>query len=238
MKSYQDFEEDERLKNAFWAAGTGVIMGALAVHFSGFFVQYEEPPPFHLGSLIGAAVGFGVYMAYSVPLMDKTKTLFSYQAYLREKSTRKFITSVLSKSKGFKGYLLRTDELFRGKLLSDDIYKKVLLDNDVVTDDNKKFLIYYRISKDALKYDNRDKERSYLKKAVMIKPNDLLANYRLALSYERSGEGSDAIKSYEAALKDPLADPHISGFLISEIQRVKGQGPRKTGFWGVRFLIE
>ena len=76
---------------------------------------------------------------------------------------------------------------------------------------------------------------SQLLEAVTIKPQNLIANIRLAQSYEWIGSGDEAISSYERALENPAAEKEsIRNFINSQIEIVKKHGPRKaqpiTGF--------
>ena len=53
------------------------------------------------------------------------------------------------------------------------------------------------------KGDDDEKENRCLKQAAAIKPGNLVVNYRLANSFEKIGNGNEAVKSYNAALGDP-----------------------------------
>jgi tetratricopeptide (TPR) repeat protein len=72
-------------------------------------------------------------------------------------------------------------------------------------------------------------EIAALKQAVMLKPNDLIAIYRLARAYERIGSAQEAIKSYEASLGDPSIDSEeLRRFVMSQATRVKEKGPQQA----------
>jgi hypothetical protein len=72
-------------------------------------------------------------------------------------------------------------------------------------------------------------ELAALKQAVMLRPTDLIANYRFARAYERTGSAQDAIKAYEASLNDPSIDtPELRKFVTSQVQRVNGKGPQEA----------
>jgi hypothetical protein len=72
-------------------------------------------------------------------------------------------------------------------------------------------------------------ELAALKQAATLRPTDLIANYRLARSYERTGSAQDAIKAYEASLSDPSIDtPELRKFVVSQVQRVKKEGPQQA----------
>ncbi|MDJ0819299.1 MAG: hypothetical protein QNJ58_24050 [Desulfobacterales bacterium] len=70
---------------------------------------------------------------------------------------------------------------------------------------------------------------SQLLKTVSIKPQNLIANIRLAQNYEWIGSGDKAIESYKKALKDPVAvKESIKNFINAQIKIVKKHGPRKA----------
>ncbi len=79
------------------------------------------------------------------------------------------------------------------------------------------------------KEDDINKEKDFLHKAIQIKPNDLVANYRLAVVLERAGLGEDSKDRYQAAFNDPtLSSARLRKFIYSQITRVKEYGPKKS----------
>jgi tetratricopeptide (TPR) repeat protein len=91
-----------------------------------------------------------------------------------------------------------------------------------------KFAPYLTMGFQAIKGDSYPKAAEYLRQAVQFRPNDLVANFRLAAILEHLGQGAEAIRHYEAALGDHgLASPGLKEFIQSQIERVKTQGPRK-----------
>ena len=229
------------------ATATGFVIGLLNSYVINFllFFWVQEPALFmsrldyyiFIGGLLGAIVGFLCYKVsyrHAIP-RRRALTEYSYREHMVEESGREIIIRAFGARQAKS---LWVDELFEVNSRLEAI-RKVLSDRNGGADDNMNFLIYLKIAKSALKADMPDKEQNYLEKAVTIKPNDLVANYRLALSFERSGEGGKAIKSYEAALKDASIDsPDLKVFIMSQIQRVKAHGPRKRSrFWGARYLF-
>ena len=89
-----------------------------------------------------------------------------------------------------------------------------------------------------LKDDDFDNVIRFLKQAADIKPNDLVVNYRLAVSFERIGAGKDAIQYYKEALKDPFINSsQIKRFIMSQIERVATEGPKKKPpMFGFRYM--
>jgi tetratricopeptide (TPR) repeat protein len=73
-----------------------------------------------------------------------------------------------------------------------------------------------------------NKAMTQLEAAAALKPNDLVANFRLAEALERTGKDDEAIRHYEAALDDPsIESGQLKEFVVSQIQRVRTHGPSK-----------
>ncbi len=95
--------------------------------------------------------------------------------------------------------------------------------------DEEKFIGYLAAAHAANAGSEYNNEITALKQAVMLRPNNLIANYRLARAYERIGSAQEAIKSYEASLGDPTIDSEkLRQFLRSQSERVKVQGPQQA----------
>jgi len=78
-------------------------------------------------------------------------------------------------------------------------------------------------------FNNGDYKESIttLNKALSIKPNDIVANMRIAELYERIDLAEEAISHYNAALTSTEAlTGNLREFIGSQIHRVKTEGPR------------
>ena len=76
--------------------------------------------------------------------------------------------------------------------------------------------------------DDYEKENRCLKQAAAIKPGNLVVNCRLANSFEKIGNGNEAVKSYNAALGDPnIWSDNLKNYVTNQIERVKTEGPAK-----------
>jgi tetratricopeptide (TPR) repeat protein len=102
----------------------------------------------------------------------------------------------------------------------------------------RKFLLFLTLAVQCAKAGEYAKIAEYSKKAALLKPDDLLANFILAQAQERMGAGEEALKAYEAALRDPMArSPQLKDFISAQIMRVKTEGPRKgSKFQGLRYM--
>lgn len=110
----------------------------------------------------------------------------------------------------------------------EDICKTLLKNKNVREDTENLFVLYVKLAILLLKDDNFSKEIEMLKLALGIKQNDLVANYRLAISYERNNSVDDAITHYKRALNDPMINSKIlEQFILKQIERVETTGPLK-----------
>jgi tetratricopeptide (TPR) repeat protein len=102
----------------------------------------------------------------------------------------------------------------------------------------RKFLLFLTLAVQCAKAGEYAKIAEYSRKAVLLKPDDLLANFILAQAQERMGAGKEALKAYGAALRDPLAQsPQLKDFISAQIMRVKTEGPSKASkFHGLRYM--
>lgn len=110
-----------------------------------------------------------------------------------------------------------------------DIHKKLTNIDEIRDSTEIQFYINLIGANLSRKEDDINKERDFLRKAIQIKPNNLVANYRLAVVLERDGLGEDSKERYQAALNDPtLSSTRLREFIYSQIARVKEYGPRKS----------
>lgn len=73
-------------------------------------------------------------------------------------------------------------------------------------DEKGRFFAFMAAAQAANVGSEYNNELTALKQAVMLRPTDIIANYRLVRAFERIGSAQDAIKAYETSLNDPSID--------------------------------
>jgi tetratricopeptide (TPR) repeat protein len=201
-----------RLKNSFLAFCTGALLGS--------FIQ----APFL--TLPGGIVGVIVYQFAFRNLMTgkrQGELEYAYWEHLAEQKVRRTLTKVPQRP--------RFPNLLDMDLLDFDpqAYNPWLeQEAEEESDPERKFLLFLTMGFQAFKGDAYPKAAEALRQAVQVKPNNLVANFRLAAIFEYLGNGVEAIRHYEAAMGDPsLVSQSLKTFVQSQIERVKVQGPRK-----------
>ena len=110
----------------------------------------------------------------------------------------------------------------------EDIYKSIKIKEEVVRNDNYKFCLYVRIAESARKEYSFSREVEYMREAVSIRPNDLVANYRFGNSLERIGDGPGAVRAYYATLTDSaVVGKELKELILAQIRRIETLGPAK-----------
>jgi len=152
---------------------------------------------------------------------------YAHRVSLVNKAARKLVTKVL----GWTGALtIFLDGFSTVGYRRDRFYKEILENSDVKDDSESTFIIYIKLAESAGRNQSYELELDYLKKAVAIKRSDVVANYRLGLSFEAMGQGAEAIAAYTAAQDDPLIDHnHLGQFIRLQVERVQADGPRQRG---------
>jgi hypothetical protein len=160
---------------------------------------------------------------------------YAYRERLVEKKANALVLDVLGLRKFIRLYL---DELSAMGMVREEIYEEVLSDKGISKNDDLKFYIYLKVAKSSLKDSSFERELNYLRKAVSIRSNDLVANYRLANSLERVASGQAAVQAYESALRDPAINTtELKEFILDQIKRVETEGPaKKPPMPGLRFM--
>jgi tetratricopeptide (TPR) repeat protein len=206
------------LNNSTMAVATGFVIGLMLARLVQLFFFALATPIFAL-----VVYQFAVYKYF----VGKRRGHFEY-AY-QEHLLRKALDSLVIKILGFRAYLrLYMDELSALGNVREDIYKSLEGSEEIIQNDGLRFYLYVRIAESALKESSFDRECGYLRKAVSIRPNDLVANYRLGNSLERAGDGTGAVRAYEAALKNAVIDKELSEVILDQIKRVEKSGPAKS----------
>ena len=209
-----------RVKTSFLAAGTGAIIGLLASFFGGGIISYIFQLPDILviiafifgGSFIGVLLNQVIIRKYFFGKM-RGAFEFAYKEYAYDNQ----IKSALS----------GTNQNGELELNSVCVYKQLMSRTDTLKGDDL-FWCYMAAAKAASVGGEDDNAIAALKRALSIRPVDLVANYRLAREFERKGSAREAIAAYENSLHDPTIDSEVlKNYIQSQIQTVKQYGPRK-----------
>ena len=123
---------------------------------------------------------------------------------------------------------LYVDDLNWVPICGIDLCKHLLSKNETKNNDDLRFYIYAKTARLYFKDGLYKEAIEFLGKALSIKPNDFVTNFRIAQLLERIGSGKEAIVHYEQALKAPdITSKKLQRFFSSQIRRVKRSGPRQ-----------
>ena len=214
MKVSGSFYFRSWFKNSLMAIGTGFVLG----YISSGIIPIHDPP---VNALIGVALSFAIYQSVSFSrFFGKRRGEFEYE--YRNDLIEKAVKSLVLRFLGLSTFINYFQDHFNNvSAEQEDICRKLLRNEIVKNNDESLFSIYIKLSGLALKDDNPQKEKSALMSAIEIKPNDLLAHYRLPLCCEMDGLKNDAINHYRTALKDPsLYSEQLKKFILSQIEQV------------------
>lgn len=206
-----------RCKTTGMAAATGLVMGyfagAFVPPFWGIWVQYVPLP---LGAIVAVIIN---QIAVHNYINGKKRGAFEY--VYRES----LITSPINME--IRRRLLYGQHV-NLELESLSIFKEIMAHAENYKNEEK-YIGYLAAAHAANAGSEYNNEITALRQAVILKPDDLIANYRLARAYERIGSAQKAIKSYEASLCDPSIDSEeLRRFLKSQAERVKEKGPQQA----------
>ncbi len=207
-----------RCKTSGMAAATGLLMGYFAAAFvPPFFNVWVQYGPIPLGGII--AVLINQYLVHNY-IHGKMRGAFEY--IYRESLVNSKIDMEIRRG------MLYKKEPLNLELISLSIYKEIMT-RAMEYNDDQKFVAYLAAAHAANAGSEYNNEIAALKQAVVLRPTDLITNYRLARAYERIGSAKEAIKSYETSLDDTSIDSEeLKQFLISQAERVKEKGPQQA----------
>ncbi len=206
-----------RCKTTGMAAATGLLMGFFATifvpSFYGICVHYAPVP---IGAIVAVIINQITVHNY---INGKMRGAFEY-VYRESQITSPIDMEI--RRRLLYGHHMNLE------LESLSIFKEIMARAENYKDEE--ILIGYLAAAHAANAGNDyNNEITALKQAVMLKPNNLIANYRLARAYERIGSAQEAIKSYEASSGDPSIDSEeLRRFLGSQSERVKEKGPQQA----------
>lgn len=118
-----------------------------------------------------------------------------------------------------------------------EAFLNILKDRRTRSDDET-FIIYMGAARGATRFAEDRKAIELLHQAVQLKPHHLVANFRLAEAFERTGAAKEAIEAYRSALTDPsIQSRTLEAFVMSQVERVKTRGPnRRSQYYGLKYL--
>jgi len=202
------------------AIGTGFVVG----YFSSVIIIIYAPP---INAIIGSAIGFIIYQFSSFNRFFGSRRgefEYEYRIDLSEKTIKKLVFRTF----GLLTYIKYFQDQFNALRTSQkDISRNLLKNPNIAQDNESLYYIYYKLSNLELREDNFKEEIRMLNLSILIKPNDLLANYRLAVCSEMDGLIDDAIKYYHLAANDLyLVSDELKKYILSQVERIKKEGPR------------
>jgi tetratricopeptide (TPR) repeat protein len=205
------------LKNSLLAFGTGMLLGFICPES---IMELVEPPPIlWLGFGITSLLIYQFYAFSSFFGKRRGEFEYIYRQSLIDRRIKKVLHGLPFTFSDKRSVLNYAPTVAVPLLL-----KKVETESDL----SRKFDIYMSMAWAAAKEDQHQQTIEYLQEAVTLKKDDLVANIRLGVSWERLGKGREAIQAYEMALQDPTIDSQpLKEFLSSQVDRVKTNGPQK-----------
>jgi len=216
-----NFYTNFRIKTTGLAVATGFLVGLLSTRVLGFLVFPFMNPGYvflmiPIGGIVAVVINQFVVHDYFV---GKLRGAFEY--VYRESLIKSQIDTEIRRS-------LRLGAIEFNELESLAVYKAIMNHMSEYDEENQ-FFAFLAAAHAANVGSDWNNELAALRQAATLRPTDLIANYRLARSYERTGSAQDAIKAYEASLSDPSIDtPELRKFVASQVQRVKEKGPQQA----------
>ena len=151
---------------------------------------------------------------------------YYYMEHLIKKKSNQYAKKYLGRSLYF-SYLL--DKINNAISTAWDAHQKLLNLKEVIGSDEILFYVYMIGADLSQKEDDTNREKRFLLNAIQLKPNNLVANYRLAVVLEKEGLSIDSIEKYQAATTDPkLSSKRLREHINNQIKRIKEFGPRKS----------
>lgn len=212
------------LKNSFMALAAG------------FLISFLIPPLFAAFPFLGLII----FLIYQVVIFrhfwGKRRGDFEFSS--KECLIKKRLNSLIRQYLGIgESIRFKLDQL--NNIVTDgwDVYKKLL----EVSNNQKKMYHFYlnHIAADlSRKEGDFRKERNFLITAVSFCPDELITNYRIAVTFEKEGRPEESIEFYRKTLKDSSIDSvELKAFINSQIARVIKKGPKKSPpIPGLRFM--
>ena len=208
------FYTDFKCKTTIMAAGTGMLMG--------YFVSVFIPPWLHplvrlslvpIGGLLAVVANLLLVRSY---MKGSKRGLFEY-VYRESKLDPLLKSKIANAWPGAFNAVIELESLA--------LFKALLAQADHQADDTR-FLLYMAAARVASIGSEDRNAIEALKHALSIKSHDVIANFRLARSFERIGSSKEAIDAYATALLDPTIDTkELKAFISDQVARVREKGP-------------
>ena len=213
------------------AVGTGFVLGI----FSSYLIIVYDPI---INALLGAFLALIIYQVVSFSrFFGKRRGEFEYE--YRNDLVEKYIKKMVLKTFGILAYINFIQDGFNEiSSTQEDICKRLIKNEGIKSSSSNLFFIYLKMSNLSMKLNNFKKEKEMILSAIHLKPNDLIANYRLAICHEMEGSAENAIKHYNLATNDPfLRSNQLRKFILSQVERIKLKGPmNRPPVLGAKYL--
>lgn len=196
------------------AAGTGILMG----YFASIFISPFLSPIFLFAIILSCGVLAVLLNLWTIHGYFKGKLRGAFEYVYRESILDAAIESEISSARP-----VGADVGL--ELASLAIYRALMARAATLTEEMR-FICYMAAARVAnIGSEDRNAVEA-LKRALSFRPNDVIANFRLARSFERIGSANEAIDAYKAALHDPSIDSdELKAFIAAQGQRVREKGP-------------
>jgi tetratricopeptide (TPR) repeat protein len=214
------------LKASFLASATGLFLGYMG------FIVFAFPYGASIGLLIGLAWG----QVVSISLFwGPSRGLFEYENRKYEvlKKAKTILIEILGWLKCQRFYLEEFGEISWSE---GETYDEPLKDYKVNSDD--RFFVLIRAAQLAINKRKYDKAIKYLQDALRLNPSELVVNFMLGQSFERTGKAEDAVCAYTSAMDNPLCvSDSLKKYVKDQIERIETKGPlKKPPMPGLRHL--
>lgn len=224
MKIPMTFYLDYWLKNSLLALACG------------FLITFLIPPLFAAFPFFGLIM----FLLYQVIIYRHFfgKRRGDFEFYSKEKRIKREMDSFIKQRIGIIELLrYKMDHLNNIISYGWDVHNKLM----ELSNGQKERSHYYQnlIAADlSRKEGDFRKERKYLLSAISEFPDELVSNFRLAVTFEKEGRSEESVECYRNALETSSVDsPELKNFIISQITRLMEKGPAKSPpVPGLRFM--
>jgi hypothetical protein len=110
-----------------------------------------------------------------------------------------------------------------------EVCRQLLQSQETGANMNLRFYVLIKLARYYARDGQPLKAVETLQAALEIKPNNAVANSRLAERFEMKGKGKEAIVHYELAQKDDSIPSGLKDYFAAQIMRVKTEGPCESG---------
>ncbi len=203
---------------SFW------VKGSLLALATGFLLTIFIPPLFVTFPYFGF-IGVFIYQVFIYRYFRGARR-GDFEYKYKESIIDKTLNSYIFKSFGFiKYFKFKMDDFSQIRSAQLEILKEIPIGSN---EKRIKIAAYLKIAEVYSTDDDIIQEELALKRAIEIEKHNIISNIRIAVFYERSGKGDEAIKHYQAALSDTeIYSEQIQIYLREQIKRVKTSGPSK-----------